>query len=172
MITFKEVNSSYNDKVIFDGRKNVIARLVDYAIDPRKTMGIYTGFRALVSLDPYYVERQFYATQLIYNKTSGDKLIHIVASFSPDMEIDEELAMVSANAVADIIGREHQLVFGVHINGLIPHIHFIINPVSYINGKTYSINTNKVKIYGKAINRALSVIAPDVQIGLAMLAYF
>lgn len=89
----------------------------------------------------------------------------MVIAFDPELEIIEETAMDIANLIADIIGAEHQVVFGVHANGLYPHIHFIINPVSYINGKIYKANTTKIKCYGMAIRGYLKSIDPGIDIG-------
>lgn len=132
--------------------------------DKNKTMGEYIGYRGFANFDIASMERSFYTTQMLYNKTSGDKLVHLILTFSWDMEVNEELAMIIANVITNIIGKEHQVVFGVHVNGLNPHIHFIINSVSYVNGKEYIFNSTKVKIYGRAIKNAIAEIVPDISI--------
>ena len=158
---FKQVTTRYDDELVFDGRANVVLRLINYVTNEHKTMGEFIGYRGFANFDKGSMERSFYATQMLYNKIDGDKLVHLILSFSWDLSIDEDLAMRIANVVADTIGKEHQVIFGVHVNGLDPHIHFIINPVSYINGKEYIFNSTKVKIYGRAIKDAVAEIAPD-----------
>lgn len=166
MITIKYMHTSYNENVYLDrDEDNVVLRLIKYAVNNDKTYGMYIGHRGFPTFDIEAIEKQFYATQILYNKFSGDKLIHMVIAFDPELEIIEETAMDIANLIADIIGAEHQVVFGVHVNGLYPHIHFIINPVSYINGKIYKANTTKIKCYGMAIRGYLKSIDPGIDIG-------
>lgn len=159
---FKQVTTSYDDELAFDGRANVVLRLINYVTNEHKTMGEFIGYRGFANFDKESMERSFYATQMLYNKIDGDKLVHLILSFSWDLSIDEDLAMIIANVVADTIGKEHQVIFGVHVNGIDPHIHFIINPVSYINGKEYILNSTKVKIYCRAIRDTVVQIAPNI----------
>ena len=165
MIFIKYVDNKYDEHICMDGNgDNVVLRLLKYITDDNKTYGIYVGHRGFPVFDINAIEKQFYATQILYNKFNGDKLIHMIISFSPEPEIIEETAMGIGNLIADIIGREYQLVFGVHVNSLNPHIHFIINPVSYINGKIYRANTTNIKYYGMAIKGYMKSIDPYVSI--------
>lgn len=54
--------------------------------------------------------------------------------------------MVFAQYIAAYFGNKHQVVYALHINAIVydkrgPHIHFIINPVSFVIGKYLDINT-------------------------------
>lgn len=164
-MVFKLVDRTYTDGMDYGGSgESVVLRLLKYVVNSKKTMGKYIGCRGFIDCDLKSIERQFYATQILYNKLSGDRLVHFIVSLDWELEADEELAMAIANTIADIIGREHHVVFGVHANYLPPHIHFIVNPVSYINGKRYIYNTTKIKMYGVAIKKVLEALAPDVDI--------
>ena len=63
---------------------------------------------------------------------------------------------IAADAIADIIGCNFQVVYGIHTNEPNLHIHFIINSTSYINGQKYKINTTLIPVFYKAVKNAFS----------------
>ena len=59
---------------------------------------------------------------------------------------------IAADVIADILENEYQLTYGIHTDEPNLHIHFIINSISYLNGKTYKTNTSYFPVFYKAIS--------------------
>lgn len=143
----KYVDEDYSDGIIFDGRNNVVKRVLGYITNVHKTLGMYTGCVGIPDNDIDIMEESFYAVQILYGKLEGDKLVHMVISFPVNTDLSDEQIMFAGEAVAAYIGERFQVVFGVHLDEDSRHIHFVINPVSFVNGEVYKPNTTKLGKY-------------------------
>lgn len=143
----KYVNEDYSDEIIFDGRNNVVKRVLRYITNVHKILGRYTGCVGFSEYDIDIMEEGFYAVQILYGKLEGDKLVHMVISFPVNTDLSDEQIMFAGQAVAAYIGERFQVVFGVHLDEASRHIHFVINPVSFVNGEVYKPNTTKLREY-------------------------
>ena len=156
-IFIKLVDRDYSDKYDFTTDENVVERLVRYILNPCKTEGKYASclnmYTCRYDLLPQIFARQFYAVQVLsgkFNRDNEDKLIHLMISFPCDYRtFYEDVCMDIAHHIALWFGKGHQLVYALHTNsnkGL--HVHFIINPVNFINGAYLKITTTHIqKIY-------------------------
>lgn len=70
-----------------------------------------------------------------YGKNSRLRLHHFILTFQTKENIDK-LPQI-AQAVCAYIGRIYQIVAAQHEDTEHPHIHFVFNAVSYINGYKY-----------------------------------
>ena len=143
----KYVDEDYSDEIIFDGRNNVVKRVLGYITNVHKTLERYTGCVGFPEYDIDIMEESFYAVQILYGKLEGDKLVHMVISFPVNTHLSDEQIMYAGQAVAVYIGERFQVVFGVHLDEESRHIHFVINPVSFVNGEVYKPNTTKLREY-------------------------
>ncbi len=143
----KYVDEDYSDEIIFDGRNNVVKRVLGYITNVHKTLERYTGCVGFPEYDIDIMEESFYAVQILYGKLEGDKLVHMVISFPVNTDLSDEQIMYAGQAVAVYIGERFQVVFGVHLDEESRHIHFVINPVSFVNGEVYKPNTTKLREY-------------------------
>lgn len=89
-------------------------------------------------VDPAMAAEQMRSVAEFYHKDNKVRIRHFVISFYRN----ELLTMAQLDGLAqDIcreIGREYQIVCALHEDTASPHIHFVFNPVSYVDGHKYS----------------------------------
>ena len=121
----------YHTKIVKNTYKDDLAlnNVYKYITDKNKTDGLIGGHNVI----PDNAVSMMELIQQLYFFDYGDKLIHFILSFSPEMIIDEnelfQYAMVIASSFTD-----HQMVYSVHNDKDHLHIHFMLNPVSFKNG--------------------------------------
>lgn len=75
----------------------------------------------------------------IFGKTNGFRQVrHFIVSFDPAWQVTADMARQIAYEIARFYIGRYQICFGVHLNKENIHIHFVMNCVSYIDGKLYS----------------------------------
>ena len=133
MPIFKIVNKPYQDK---DDLKN----LLYYVLNPQKLL--YAGGKAVMVTTVPEIITQFHTIKSFYCKEDGRQLIHCIISFS-DYEsnfLTKEQIIKTGQYFSGEVSQKYQIVYGIHgIDGFF-HLHFIINSVSYIDGKKYRAN--------------------------------
>jgi len=72
-----------------------------------------------------------------YRKDSGVHLRHSVLSFAPDEGVSVEDAKDIARETIKYYKNDYQIVAAVHADTDYPHIHFVMNTVSYRDGAKY-----------------------------------
>ncbi len=98
---------------------------------------------------------QFQITKSIYHKEDKRQVVHMVVSF--DGEKEKVLQKSDIEELGYQIGRllskeSYQAVWAVHGNTDHPHIHYIINSVSYINGSKYRLEREETDTLQHQIN--------------------
>ena len=89
----------------------------------------YWGTRGLLK-DINHAYRVIDNMQKYLKSDYGKRLYHFSLSFPEEIK-DERVIYIIANAIADYLGQEYQLVFGVHMDTDNYHIHYAMNAVSY-----------------------------------------
>lgn len=128
-IDLKMVNGEYT------GKESLI-NPIKYIMNPKKQ-----NLSGAIGADPDNAEamiKQFEKVKKIYNKNSGRMVKHFIVSASNDINLTPEKMLDYSNQIAQFYGEEYQIVYAVHENGARLHTHFILNTVSYRNGKKYS----------------------------------
>lgn len=79
-----------------------------------------------------FVKRAFYQTDAL-------QLKHFFITYSHDEAayIDFDEMMLTAFETAKLF-REHQMVYGLHLDGSHVHVHIVMNTTSFIDGHQYS----------------------------------
>jgi len=95
----------------------------------------YVGMVNLTSIETAAAEMQ--ATAASFEKDSGKRLRHTVLSFHESEHVTSELAYAYAQQIIQHYAPEYQMVFAVHTNTENPHIHFVMNQISYVDGHRY-----------------------------------
>lgn len=72
-----------------------------------------------------------------FGESRGLQLVHFVVEFEPMELRDPNIVGHIANLLAQDIGGRYQTFWVLHDNDEYLHFHFIINPVSYIDGSRY-----------------------------------
>ncbi len=139
--------------------------LINYAANPEKTDGNKYNEIALQALhdvmayasDEYKTEKQLYVsgvnvtpdtakdkmqqTKLRYGKTHGIIAFHAIQSFKPG-EVTPELAhKIGVEFAKEMWGDRFEVLIATHLNKEHLHNHFVINSVSFVDGKKYYDNT-------------------------------
>lgn len=120
-----------------------------------ETVGV-GGYR----VDPYNAYHQMMAVKNYFGKTSGNQLMHLVVSFEKRVS-DIETALDYAYKIAMYYGNRFQTVFAVHekdcyYKGQLRscyHVHFILNSVSYVDGKMFAQSKGELYQFMKYIGK-------------------
>ena len=152
--------------------KGRVDTLINYAANPEKTEGQRFSEKQIQALhdvmdyayDDYKTERSLYVsgvnttpdtakhkmhqTKLRYGKMDGIVAFHAIQSFKPG-EVTPEIAHeIGIKLAKEMWGDRFEVVIATHLNKEHLHNHFVINSVSFADGKKYYDNTanyNKMK---------------------------
>ncbi len=113
---------------------DTIPDIIHYIFDPRKTLGKYIGGLAI---NLSWAAEQMTAVADAYGKNRGIRVRHMVLSFDVSEHVTPEQAMIIAYETALWYANDYQILFAVHIDSDNLHIHFVMNTVSYLNGRKY-----------------------------------
>lgn len=134
MALFKIVNRSkkYHDNMAYED-------LVSYCTASRKCPHYCITGRAV---NPQNAAWAMKCIAQVYGKTDGVRLRHMVLSFSPcelssKSIYDIDIANKIAWNVMGFFSWRYQILSCVHIKKRHLHIHFLMNTVSYLDGKKY-----------------------------------
>ncbi|MBQ7670810.1 MAG: relaxase/mobilization nuclease domain-containing protein [Clostridia bacterium] len=144
------------------GIKGSIDRLIDYAVNPEKTVSKNSEdiadlhavdavidyaanvmkteesrFVTGINIDPVDAKTQFKKTKIHYNKTGGIVAFHAYQSFAPG-EVDAETAHKIGIELAKRLWNDYEVIVATHCNTGCYHNHFVINSVSLATGKKYN----------------------------------
>lgn len=128
--------------------------VINYAANLTKTQG-YIGGSSRDLYDPETAIRRMkdvYKTyRLMYDKDIS-KLVHYYISFPPYVTADKDYIIIEMlRELCSIVGREYQCFWGLHLLNPNPnstdavHIHFVVNRISYIDGK-YMTNEQMMSV--------------------------
>ena len=151
--------------------------LINYAANPEKTDGNQYNKAEMQALhnvmayaaDGYKTEKQLYVsgvnvtpdtatykiqqTKLRYGKTDGIIAFHAIQSFKPG-EVTPELAhKIGVEFAKEIWGDRFEVLIATHLNRQHLHNHFVINSVSFADGKKYYDNTENYNLMKKISDR-------------------
>ena len=131
-----------------------LKRVIDYALNPEKTeapedasletvLAYATNgdkteqmlFVSSINCDPVNAVREFDIVKQQYGKTEGVLAYHGYMSFAPGEVTPEQAHRIGVEAAEKIWGGRYQVVVTTHLNTNCLHNHFVINSVSYLDGK-------------------------------------
>ena len=70
-------------------------------------------------------------TAVHFGKNSGKRLRHSILAFNENENVTPEQADEYAKRIILHYAPEYQVVYSVHTNTACPHIHFVMNQISY-----------------------------------------
>lgn len=139
-------------------------RVIDYATNPNKTENLDfsdTVFKGLQNVLEYTAqnektEKQFYVTgincdpataceqmsrsKLQFQKTDGILAFHGYQSFMPGEATPETAHAIGVKLAQELWGDRFEVVVSTHLDKHHLHNHFVLNSVSFIDGKRYYDN--------------------------------
>lgn len=138
MAHYKVINQAgkFQDSSAYDD-------VIRYCTNPDKTPSGLIGGR---NLDTDYAAEQMETVADVFDKNSKTRLEHTVLSFSPKEEIAQAGIVEIADSLADYYAKDYQVLYAVHENTDHPHVHMVMNRISYRDGHRY--RGNKREYYG------------------------
>lgn len=138
-----------------------MGKVLTYVTQEEKVEYI-TGVNCL----PEHAKQQMMLTKQLWNKTGGRLAYHGYQSFLPGEVAPEPAHEIGVEFALRMWGDRFQVVVATHIDQSHVHNHFVINSVSFVDGKKY-VHTKKDYYDGvRAISdeicreRGLSVVEP------------
>ena len=93
-----------------------------------------------LSIDPKYAIEQMDMLRQCFDQTTGRLIYHFILAFSPveSSRIPSMQGIIyTAYEICEYFASEYQIVFSIHYKDYRWHIHFALNPVSFVTGKKY-----------------------------------
>lgn len=142
----KTDENQYN-KAEMQALHNVMA----YAADGYKTeKRLYVSG---VNVTPDTATYKMQQTKLRYGKTDGIIAFHAIQSFKPG-EVTPELAhKIGVEFAKEMWGDRFEVLIATHLNRQHLHNHFVINSVSFVDGKKYYDNQENYNLMKKISDR-------------------
>ena len=112
----------------------------------------------------YDIYDQMYAVKKYYGKTGGNPLFHFVVIYDARTAYDVNRAKYLTARIADYFAERYQIIWCVHEKALskrygkissLYHAHFVMNSVSFVDGKMYS--NDRAEIYYRLLEYIKSV---------------
>ena len=130
----KNIEFKNNYEIIVDDLRNVI----DYARNSNKTEKEY--FVTGINCEPNSAYEEMQDTKKYYNKEDKILAFHAYQSFK-EGEVSPELAhKIGVQLANEMWGDRFQVIVTTHLNTNHIHNHFVLNSVSYVDGKKYYSN--------------------------------
>lgn len=110
-----------------------LSRVLQYASNPKKTNNkLYVNG---INCEPETAYEEFTAVKRSYAKTGGIEAYHGYLSFK-EQDITPELSLkIGTEFAQEVWGKRFQVLVTVHTDTKHPHCHFVINSVSFVDGK-------------------------------------
>lgn len=126
-------------KAIPESRQSISAMkgVIAYCLQEKKVVDNATGQRMVsgISCDGENSFTEFLMTKQAYRKTSSVNFYHYVQSFSPDENITPQEVHAVAREFAERAWPGHKILVATHSDADHLHSHFVINCVSFEDGK-------------------------------------
>lgn len=129
MAIFKMIsgNGKYQDDL-------AIPNLIAYITRPDKTPG---GIIAGCNADLNDIAGSMIQVSEAFRKNSRIRAHHFTVSFMPHEIPSVGILMCIANQICRFFSDEYQIVYAFHEDTRNPHLHFVFNAVSYVDGHRY-----------------------------------
>ena len=129
--------------------KGRIKNIINYVLNKEKTNGrIISG----KNCSPQNAIDEMNTTKELYSKTDGISYHHLIQAFKPG-EVDPDLAHEIGVELAEGQFRRHEVLVATHIDKEHIHNHFIINSVSFIDGRKLVSNKETLREVKRESNR-------------------
>ncbi len=167
--------------------KDRLDRVINYTTNPGKTENLdykspdfqelqnvleYTGqndkterqlYVTGINCDPAIACKQMSGTKLQFQKTDGILAFHGYQSFAPGEAVPETAHAIGVKLAEELWGERFEVVVSTHLDKNHLHNHFVLNSVSFLDGKRYYDNNATYAVMRQVSDRlcreySLSVI--------------
>ena len=125
--------------------------VMDYASDDYKTER--SLFVSGVNTTPDTAKQKMHQTKLRYGKMDGIVAFHAIQSFKPGETTPDIAHEIGIKLAKEMWGDRFEVVIATHLNKEHLHNHFVINSVSFADGKKYYDNTENYNLIKKISDR-------------------
>lgn len=108
--------------------------VLGYCLRPNKTPSNLIGGR---NIDADHAAEEMETVSKAFGKTDKTKVRHFILSFSSNENMTPVEVAEVADQVADHYSDRHQIVYAVHEDTDHPHAHFVMNHISFRDGRHY-----------------------------------
>lgn len=121
--------------------------VIDYCCQDKKVYDEISNQRLVIGIncDGENAFKEFMATKKSYGKTDGMNFYQYVQSFSPEENVTPQQAHEIAIEFAEKAWTGYEVLVATHCDAQHIHSHFVINSVSFENGKKLRQNPNTLK---------------------------
>lgn len=118
-----------------------IADILEYADDGRKTEEHF--FTTGINCDKDFAKEEFAMAKNRFGKQGGIVAIHGYQSFEEE-DISPQLAHeLGVKLATELWGDRFQVIVATHLNASHVHNHFVVNSVSFVDGKRFHMCTDR-----------------------------
>ena len=110
-----------------------LADVLSYAKDEEKTEKEF--YVEGIHCNPITAREQFVTTKEMFGKTEGIQAYHGYLSFKEENITPELAQKIGMEFAGEVWGKKFQVVVTTHLNTKHLHCHFVINSVSFVDGK-------------------------------------
>lgn len=125
--------------------------------------------RYSINTDIHNAFEQFLLVKQYFGKTSGNPVFHFIVSYSSKSTWGDnyERAEYFSNCIAKYFSDKYQMIWGIHKKPMSKkyggcssfyHAHFIMNSVSYVDGKMFTGNHSEIYLF---LNHIKAVTGDD-----------
>lgn len=127
----KTVNPTYNEQEL-QGLYDVM----NYATNERKTEMQY--YVSGINCIPETARQQMIMTKRQFGKEGGIVAFHAYQSFKPGEVTPDTAHQIGMELAKQLWGERYQVIVATHLNTNCVHNHFVLNSVSFLDGKRYN----------------------------------
>ena len=109
--------------------------VMDYAVNPTKTE--QQQFVSGINCEPSIARKQMLITKERFGKTDGRTAYHAYQSFKPGETDPQTAHQIGIEFAQQLWGDRFQVVVATHVDKVHVHNHFVINSVSFLDGKKF-----------------------------------
>lgn len=126
----KIVNADYS-------RIDAMQNLIKYIITDKERKPLLCSYYGGINIDPLNAFNEMMYVKKYFRKTAGRLVRHFIVSPEAKDFLPQELYYL-AYRISLYYSNKYQIMFSVHENTNHLHIHFVINTVSFLDGKMFS----------------------------------
>ena len=120
-------------KVYSEAQYQALADVLSYAKDEEKTEQEF--YVEGINCNPITARDQFVTTKELFGKKEGIQAYHGYLSFKEQNITPEMAQRIGMEFAKEVWGKKFQVVVSTHLNTKHLHCHFVINSVSFLDGK-------------------------------------
>lgn len=126
------------DLTVLSVGKDDLGDVLQYAANDAKTARESQLFVSGVNCVPEIARQQMELTKQQFGKTGGTVAFHAYQSFCPGEVTPEQCHAIGVELAKRVWGERFQVLVATHLNTNCCHNHFVINSVSFVDGKRYN----------------------------------